>query len=193
MPAALADAIAAIETSDATTTLRVGFVMGAPLWYRVAGGETVTLPRARCDKMAAMTDETSDELRAEQRDLRTVADLTGYVATLADLSAQIHLISIAIGKLELAGEDLVSTAAILAQAAADVRGAADTVKTAIDNALARLSDNASPADIQAAVDELTAAKATLDAATSTADTIDPNVTSGGVVDDGSGGVTEPTP
>lgn len=119
--------------------------------------------------------------------------LAGYAAGANQRALEIGLIAIAVEQLHEEGDELMSVAQVLRDAAAAVRQGATDVQAAIDSAIARLSDNPTAADIQAAIDDLAAAKATQDTATATAGTIDPDVTTGGVVDDGSGGVTEPTP
>jgi hypothetical protein len=143
--------------------------MGSVAWYQFAGGPIATLPRLReCATVTTMADETSDELRDEQRELTRVAALTGYVALLADIAKQIRLVAIAIGNESTEeGDDFMGTAAILNEAAQGIRSSAELVKAKIDEALARLSDNATATDIAAAV-------ATL-------------------VEDGSGGVVEAPP
>lgn len=130
--------------------------------------------------------ETSDELRAQGAQLKRLSELTGYQAILKDLAAQIDLIGVA-----LQGDnELMAIGDVLRQNAADVKAANESLNQAIDAAIARLSDNATQADIDAAVADLQAAKNTATEALNKVNTqIDPDQ-GGGVVDDGSGGVTE---
>lgn len=127
-----------------------------------------------------------------QRQLARLAGLAGHQEGLQQRALEIGLIAIAIEQAHEEGDDLMSVAQVLRDAAAAVKQGATDVQAGIDSAIARLSDNPQAADIQAAIDDLNAAKATQDTSIAAAGTIDPDDTTGGVVDDGSGGVTEPT-
>lgn len=134
--------------------------------------------------------ERLQELRAQ---LERVMHLAGYAAALEEHAIELELTAIALEKLHEEGDDLMSVAQVLRDAAAAAKQGAADVKAAIDSAIARLSDNPTAADIQAAIDDLNTANATNADALAAAGTIDPDTTTGGVVDDGSGGVVEAPP
>lgn len=113
----------------------------------------------------------------------------GYAAFLHQESTKLEVIAIALENQHTEGDNLMAVGAalrqgaVLRQTAADVKQAATDVETSIQAAITRLSDNPTAADITAALADLGEASTV----TTTAATIDPDDTSGGVVDDGSGG------
>lgn len=113
------------------------------------------------------------------------------VLTLAEeqVSKRQELIQFIAGLIAQGEDPTVAVIDTLRQVAVDLKASREAEAAAIDAAIARLSDNPSPTDVAAVVESLTSLNDSIKADTDKIAAIDPDQP-GGVVADGSGGVTD---